>query len=162
VDVDARQVDRLQLPHAAIDVEPATARLQRGADRWRPVVRRCIVPALDDRGAPLALGSASLPRRRSRNKLGEAFVQDVYATWQKHGAKTLERMVQEDPGGFVRVAANILPDKLEVDVKHSIARIEWVVVEPKVIEHQASEMSAADKTHLLEVASVLSEDKSTG
>jgi hypothetical protein len=37
-----------------------------------------------------------------------------------------------DPSGYVRVIAGILPDKLEVDVKHSIARIERVIVsDPK-------------------------------
>jgi hypothetical protein len=37
-------------------------------------------------------------------------------------------MMRADPGGFVRVMANILPDKLEVDVKHTIEKIEWSVV----------------------------------
>jgi hypothetical protein len=31
-------------------------------------------------------------QRGSRNKLGEAFVADVYAKWQEHGAQTLERI----------------------------------------------------------------------
>jgi hypothetical protein len=33
------------------------------------------------------------------------------------------------------VVANILPDKLEVDVKHTISRIKRVIIEPKTIEH---------------------------
>jgi hypothetical protein len=36
---------------------------------------------------------------RSRNKLGEAFVADVYAKWHKHGGAALERMIRDDPGG---------------------------------------------------------------
>jgi hypothetical protein len=36
-------------------------------------------------------------------------------------------MVRDDPGGFVRVVANILPDKLDVGVTHQFARIERVV-----------------------------------
>jgi hypothetical protein len=61
----------------------------------------------------------------SRNKLGEAFVADVYAKWQKHGGAALERMIEQDPGGFVRVVAQVLPDKLEVDVKLLTQRLPW-------------------------------------
>jgi hypothetical protein len=43
----------------------------------------------------------------------------------------LGKMAQLDPGGFVRVVANILPDKLEVDVRHAVTKVEWVVVEPE-------------------------------
>jgi hypothetical protein len=39
-------------------------------------------------------------------------------------------MARDDPSGF-----NILPDKLEVDVKHQIERIERVIVD-RVIEHE--------------------------
>jgi hypothetical protein len=46
-------------------------------------------------------------------------------------------MVRDDPGGFVRVVANILPDKLDVGVTHQLARIERVIVQlpERVIEH---------------------------
>jgi hypothetical protein len=73
----------------------------------------------------------------SRNKLGEKFIADAYAHWQKNGMAALERMFREDPSGYVRVIAGILPDKLEVDVKHAITRIERVIVDhrPRVLEH---------------------------
>jgi hypothetical protein len=73
-------------------------------------------------------------QRGSRNKLSEAFLADVYESWEKHGAETLERMARDDPSGFVRVVANILPDKLDVAVTHEIKRIERVIVD-RVIEH---------------------------
>jgi ribosomal protein L32E len=87
----------------------------------------------------------------SRNKLGEKFIADAYADWQKHGLETLRRMRETDPSGYVRVIAGILPDKLEVDVKHQISRIERVIIDaparavdthvlpqeqPKLIEHR--------------------------
>jgi hypothetical protein len=57
--VDRREIDRLHLSAAAaIDVQPAIACFECRADRRRPVVRRCSVPALDDRRATLPLGSA--------------------------------------------------------------------------------------------------------
>jgi hypothetical protein len=46
-------------------------------------------------------------------------------------------MARDDPSGFVRVVANILPDKLEVAVTHEIKRIERVIVD-RVIEHDAT------------------------
>jgi hypothetical protein len=64
----------------------------------------------------------------SRNKLGEKFIADAYADWCKHGIEALQRMRANDPSGYVRVIAGILPDKLEVDVKHQIAKVEWVIV----------------------------------
>jgi hypothetical protein len=48
-------------------------------------------------------------------------------------------MARDDPSGFVRVVANILPDKLEVAVTHEIKRIERVIVD-KVIEHEPAEV----------------------
>src|SRR5450631_654252 len=58
--------------------------------------------------------------RGSRNKLGEQFVSDLYAEWQKSGAVALKRMSQDDPTAFVRVVAGILPREfdatLSVDV----------------------------------------------
>jgi hypothetical protein len=69
----------------------------------------------------------------------EKFIADAYKDWQKHGLATLQRMREPDPSGYVRVIAGILPDKLEVDVRHEIKRIEWAVVDnTKVIEHEPS------------------------
>lgn len=50
----------------------------------------------------------------SRNKLGEAFIQDVYAKWQERGSEVLTQMIEQEPGGFVRVVAGILPKELVV------------------------------------------------
>jgi len=38
-------------------------------------------------------------QKGSRNKLGEAFVADVYNKWQKDGADVLNRMARDDPSG---------------------------------------------------------------
>jgi|ERR1041385_1146004 hypothetical protein len=47
----------------------------------------------------------------SRNKLGEAFLADLHAQWVKSGAKALELMAKNDPSGFVRVCASLLPSQ---------------------------------------------------
>ena len=50
----------------------------------------------------------------SRNKLGEAFLDDFYADWKEHGAKTIGAMRQERPAEYVKVAASLLPKELIV------------------------------------------------
>src|SRR5262249_33727959 len=52
----------------------------------------------------------------SRNKLGEAFVADVYDQWQKSGAKCLGKMSQDDPGGFCKLVAGVLPKQFDTTV----------------------------------------------
>jgi hypothetical protein len=76
-------------------------------------------------------------QKGSRNKLGEAFIADVYESWQKHGRETLEQMRRDDPAAYVRLVANILPDRLDVGIAHQFARIERVIVQvpERVIEH---------------------------
>lgn len=69
----------------------------------------------------------------SRNKLGEKFILDAYAMWQEHGIEALRTMSQTDPSGFCRLIAGVLPDKLEVDVKHNISKIEWTVVDHRPV-----------------------------
>jgi hypothetical protein len=93
-------------------------------------------------------------QKGSRNKLGEAFIADVYAKWQARGGEALERMIDTDPGGFVRVVAQVLPDKLEVDVKHTISRIERVIVDAPLArtagESRQNTDTSASPTELIE------------
>lgn len=59
----------------------------------------------------------------SRNKLGEAFISDLYDEWEKSGVVALERMVKDDPGGFVRVCASLLPRQSDETVNLSLSVI---------------------------------------
>jgi hypothetical protein len=52
-------------------------------------------------------------------------------------------MRRDDPVAYVRVVANILPDKLDVDVKHSITRIERVIVD-RTADHMLTEAKVID------------------
>jgi Family of unknown function (DUF5681) len=49
----------------------------------------------------------------ARNKLTTEFFEDFYATWQKHGAKALEKVAEKHPRDFVRVAAMLMPKEFE-------------------------------------------------
>lgn len=52
----------------------------------------------------------------SRNKLGEQFIEDLYADWQSHGVSTLERVRNEKPDQYLKVVASILPKDLNVNI----------------------------------------------
>jgi hypothetical protein len=51
----------------------------------------------------------------SRNRLSEAFLADLAADWEQHGAEALERFRRDDPGGYVRMVAGLCKDyRIEV------------------------------------------------
>lgn len=50
----------------------------------------------------------------SRNKLGEAFIQDLYADWQANGPEAIERVRRERPDVYLKVIASLLPQKLDI------------------------------------------------
>lgn len=52
----------------------------------------------------------------SRNKLGEQFVADIYADWQKHGVATIELVREKKPDAYLKVVASLLPKELNVRV----------------------------------------------
>jgi hypothetical protein len=52
----------------------------------------------------------------SRNKLGEAFIADMYEAWQRSGADVLVKVIKEEPAVFLRSMVAILPKELEVNV----------------------------------------------
>lgn len=53
----------------------------------------------------------------SRNKLGEAFTDALYADFQEHGISAIQTMRQDDPSGYCRVIAGLLPKELKVEAK---------------------------------------------
>jgi hypothetical protein len=74
-----------------------------------------------DRNGRFLTGNSGGGRPKgSRNKLGEKFIEDAYAEWQKSGPAALKTMAETDPGGFVRVIAGILPAKLDVTIEHEL------------------------------------------
>ena len=54
--------------------------------------------------------------RGSRNKLGEAFFDDLYAEWQAHGPEVITKVREERPEVFLKVVASTLPKDLNVNV----------------------------------------------
>jgi hypothetical protein len=52
--------------------------------------------------------------RGSRNKLGEAFLADLYADWQANGIAVIEAVREQKPDVYLKVVASILPHQLEI------------------------------------------------
>jgi hypothetical protein len=55
----------------------------------------------------------------ARNKLGEQFLEDLYADWQANGVETLQRVREEKPDQYLKVVASILPKDLNVNINQT-------------------------------------------
>ena len=68
------------------------------------------------RGVPFQPGNTFGKGRPkgARNKLGEAFIADLYADWEKHGASVLDAVRESRPDAYMKVIASILPKQVEV------------------------------------------------
>ncbi len=45
----------------------------------------------------------------SRNRLKEAFLNDLCAAWGKYGSAAIEKVAQDDASTFLRIVANLVP-----------------------------------------------------
>ena len=50
----------------------------------------------------------------SRNQLAESFLADLHAKWEEKGIAAIDKMADDDPGGFVRVVASLMPKELHL------------------------------------------------
>ena len=44
-----------------------------------------------------------------RNLLAEEFYRDLYEVWESKGRVALEHLIENDPGGFVKLVASVMP-----------------------------------------------------
>jgi hypothetical protein len=52
----------------------------------------------------------------SRNKLGEAFIEDLHAAWEKHGMAAIEATIKNQLAQFLRVIAMLMPKELNLNI----------------------------------------------
>jgi hypothetical protein len=71
----------------------------------------------DERGQ-FKVGHSGLGGRPigAKSKLTIQFLLDLRDAWEKHGKTALENCATQDPLGFVRVVANLLPRDINVDL----------------------------------------------
>jgi hypothetical protein len=83
------------------------------SDRERPT------PEHDDKGRFVSGNIGGGRPKGSRNKLGEQFIQDLQADWEKHGVETLVKVREEKPDQYLKVVASILPKDLNVNINQT-------------------------------------------
>jgi hypothetical protein len=59
-------------------------------------------------------GNPSGRPKGSRNKLGEEFIQKLYADFQEHGEDAIVKVRTEKPEHYLKVIAGILPKELKI------------------------------------------------
>lgn len=75
-------------------------------------------PSKDEKGRFVTGNIGGGRHKGSRNKLGEQFIDDLYADWQANGVETLQRVREEKPDQYLKVVASILPKDLNVNINH--------------------------------------------
>jgi hypothetical protein len=56
----------------------------------------------------------------SRNRLGEAFLTDLHAEWERSGAEALRKCATDDPTAFCKLVGNLLPKEIDSTLKVDI------------------------------------------
>jgi hypothetical protein len=51
-----------------------------------------------------------------RNKLGEAFIEDLRDAWNEMGAQALRQCAEQEPGTFCKIIASLLPKTIDLNI----------------------------------------------
>lgn len=69
-------------------------------------------------------GQSGNPKGRpegSKNKITEEFLSALAADFEQHGPTAIREMREKDPGGYVRVVAQLVPTESKHEIKGSVA-----------------------------------------
>lgn len=55
----------------------------------------------------------------ARNKLGEAFIEDMLADWEANGPAAIREVRETKPDAYLKVVASILPRDLNVNINQT-------------------------------------------
>jgi hypothetical protein len=93
-----------------------------------PAISQCEPPVVQaDRNArgQFLVGHTGIGGRPrgARNKLGEAFLHDLHADWEKHGKDVIERVRRDDPSAYLRVMASVVRAASEPEAEEPLANM---------------------------------------
>lgn len=80
------------------------------------LVQRTQSPAQISNLRPFAVGQSGNPlgrRKGSRNKISQAFVDEMCASFEEHGRDTIERVRRQHPVEYLRLAAALIPKSFD-------------------------------------------------
>jgi hypothetical protein len=81
-------------------------------------------------------GQSGNPRgiqgKSARSTLSQQFLRDLRRVWDKHGIRALEACATEDPSGFVRTVASLMPR--HVDLSVGVDPVQFVTTFRQAIE----------------------------
>lgn len=88
----------------------------------------------------------------SRNKLGEAFVADLYEDWKHHGVEAIVKVRDDKPDAYLKVIASILPKEISVKQLDNLSDDELIarlhelerIVRPFLATHVEGEVISHD------------------
>src|SRR5687768_88841 len=52
----------------------------------------------------------------ARNRLGEAFLTDLEASWKEHGVNAINAVIKDRPQDYLKVVAGLLPSESHIKV----------------------------------------------
>lgn len=66
-------------------------------------------PQQDARGRFITGNIGGGRSKGARSKLGESFIEELYASWRAGGREAIDRVRDEDPVSFLRIIASVIP-----------------------------------------------------
>ena len=74
-------------------------------------------PEKDERTGRSLTGNIGGGRPKgARNKLGEAFIEDLLHSWEAQGPAVIQRVIEEKPEQYLKVVASLMPKDLNVNL----------------------------------------------
>ena len=55
-------------------------------------------------------------KKGSRNKLGEAFLEDMLHAWESQGPTAIQKVIEKKPEVFLKVVADLMPKDVNLNV----------------------------------------------
>lgn len=66
-------------------------------------------PQQDARGRFITGNIGGGRSKGARSKLGESFIEELYASWRAGGREAIDRVRDEDPVSFLKIIASVIP-----------------------------------------------------